>query len=192
MSPLVTDDDISAVSEQMRSFWIGRGERVRALEIAMADWVGVDHAVAFGSGTAALSMAVKLLGRPVRPPDVCCAAVIDAIRFAGLEPTYNDGDARITIYPDRGVDIEDFARHLPKKHEIRLTGRFGVFSFGALKDVSGGLGGCLVSNEPLDGGVLAKVSPLSDINAAMILSQLARYEGKSDRLVAGGMSWRLK
>ena len=191
MSPLVTEDDVTAVAEQMRSFWIGRGERVASLERTMADWVDAKYAVAFGSGTAALSMAVKLLERTVSPPRGCCMAVHEAIRFAGWEPTYNE-DARITIYPDRGGDIEDFARFLPRKHEVTLQGRFGVFSFGALKDVSGGIGGCLVSNEPIDGGVLARVSPLSDINAAMILSQLSRYEGKDDRLVAGNLFWRLK
>lgn len=191
MTPLVTEDDVTAVSEQMRSFWIGRGERVAALERIMAGWVHAKHAVAFGSGTAALSMAVKLLGRAVRPPDGCCSAIHDAIRFAGLEPFYGDSGAKITIYPIRGLDIEDFAKCLPKRHEITLQGRFGVFSFGALKDVSGGIGGCLVANEPLDGGVLAKVSPLSDINAAMIISQLSRYAGKDDRLVANGVTWRL-
>ena len=191
MTPLVTEDDVFAVSQQMRSFWIGRGERVAALERIMAGWVKAKHAVAFGSGTAALSMAVRLLGRTVRPPDGCCGAVHDAILFAGLEPSYNDSDAKITIYPVRGMDIEDFARHLPRRHEVTLKGRFGVFSFGALKDVSGGIGGCLVANEPLDCELLKKASPLSDINAAMILSQLSRYAGKDDRLVAGGVTWRL-
>lgn len=162
MTPLVTDEDIEAVSQQMRSQWIGRGTKVVELETVIADWVHAKHCVVLGSGTAALMLA-------------------NAQGHGGT----------VTIYPQRGGDIEDFARHLPARHEATLQGRFGVFSFGALKDVSGGIGGALVSNEPIQADHWKRISPLSDINAAMILSQLWRYQGHvEERLVADGKVWR--
>jgi dTDP-4-amino-4,6-dideoxygalactose transaminase len=187
--PLITDSDLFAVSKQMATMWIGRGKRVAELEARMAAWVGVKRAVAFGSGTAALTVALLNLRRPVvRIPHVeGCDSLRIAVRAAGMMET-TMSDANVTIYPERGDCIEDFARHLPKEGETRLIGRFGVFSFGALKDVTGGIGGCLVSHAPwLLGADWQKLSPLSDINAALILSQLDRYEGHTRlRQVAGG------
>lgn len=192
--PLITDSDLFAVSKQMATMWIGRGKRVAELEARMAAWVGAKHAVAFGSGTAALTVALLHSGRPVvRVPHLPgCDALNIAVRAS--DRRYRDQtDLHITIYPERGDSIEDFARHLPREGETRLIGRFGVFSFGALKDVTGGIGGCLVSHEPLL-STLAEdwklLSPLSDINAALILSQLDRYEGHTRlREVADGKTW---
>lgn len=189
MTPLLTEDDIYCVSAQMRSLWIGRGDRVAELESVMSSWVGAKYAVALGSGTAALAWAISLSGaRYVRIPLGACEALKHSVDIAGAVD--NPTGLEISIYPTRGGVIEDFARHLPARHEVRLEGRFGVFSFGALKDVSGGIGGCLVANEPLDAEKWKKVSPISDINAAMILSQLSRYVGQSRfRVVAGGKVW---
>jgi hypothetical protein len=112
-----------------------------------------------------------------------------AVRAAGMMET-TMSDANVTIYPERGDCIEDFARHLPREGETRLIGRFGVFSFGALKDVTGGIGGCLVSHDKFHVYDSLALSPLSDINAALILSQLDRYGGHTRlREVAGGKTW---
>jgi hypothetical protein len=189
--PLVTEHDVQAVARQMRTQWIGRGLRVRELERRMAEWVNASHAVAFGSGTAALMVAMLLCRRPiVRLPDGACEALHAAARLAQLKE-HPDTAFHVTIYPERGDWIEDFARYLPREGETRLIGRFGVFSFGALKDVTGGLGGCLVSHAPIDAGDWPRLSPLSDINAALILSQLAHYDGhRTERMVADGKIWR--
>jgi len=195
MTPLVTEDDVTAVSDQMRSFWIGRGVRVAELERLMAEWVGAKYAVAFGSGTAALVAALARLTtvRSVGYPADACQAVPVAIVAAGLCPAPGDrGDATIALYPYGEGDVMDYALCLPCYGETTLKARFGVFSFGALKDVSGGIGGCLVSNEPIEAENWKRISPLSDINAAMILSQLGRYGGKvAKRLVADGKVWEM-
>lgn len=190
--PLITHMDICAVEAQMESLWIGRGKRVAELEVRMAAWVGVKHAVAFGSGTAALTVALRNEKRirRVRVPHLeGCDALHAAVRAADLMEG-DQSDLHITIYPERGDQIEDFARHLPREGETRLIGRFGVFSFGALKDVTGGIGGCLVAHDPIVAGDWKLLSPLSDINAALILSQLDRYDGHTrTRLVADGKTW---
>lgn len=189
MSPLVTEDDVLAVSEQMRSFWIGRGEEVAELERVIADWVGAKYAVALGSGTAALTVAMSSLPHLYVDYPTVCDALDLAAKAAGKRKGF-DG-MRVSIYPDEGGHIVDYARHLPAKHQSKLLARFGVFSFGALKDVSGGIGGAVVSNYPIEAGDWRKLSPISDINAAMILSQLSRYKHKQERLVANGQRWSL-
>lgn len=189
--PLIEPADIAAVAQQINSLWVGRGKRVAELEQRMAAWVGATHAVAFGSGTAA--MTVAFLNYPTRPcvriPTIDCEALHMAVRASG-KSAQTSSDLHVTVYPERGDYIEDFARHLPKEGETRLIGRFGTFSFGALKDVTGGIGGCLVSHEPFYAGDWRRLSPLSDINAALILSQLDRYAGHTRlRAVADGKTW---
>lgn len=192
--PLIEAADVRAVTYQMQSMWVGRGRRVLELEQRMAAWVGAKYAVAFGSGTAALTVALMHAGRPVIRPDKLpgCDVFDIAVRTADLR--YREqSDLHITVYPERGDQIEDFARHLPREGETRLIGRFGVFSFGALKDVTGGIGGCLVAQTPFTPRIIAdwkRLSPLSDINAALILSQLDRYDGHTRlRQVADGKTW---
>ena len=187
--PLITMQDRIAVNNQLASMWLGRGRRVLELEQRMAAWVGAKYAVAFGSGTAALTVALENTPRAVvTVPQIDCPALHAAVRMAGMRE--GPSSASIAIYPERGDFIEDFARHLPKEGETRLIGRFGVFSFGALKDVTGGIGGCLVSHDPFKVGDWRMLSPLSDINAALIISQLDRYEGHTRlREVAGGKVW---
>ena len=190
---LVEERDVRAVAQQMRTQWIGRGRRVRGLEFRMAQWVGARYAVALGSGTAALTIALALLpGATVCVALPVCDAVLVAIAIARKRVSLRS-KTRLTVYPERGGDIEDYARHLPSLGEIKLQGRYGVFSFGALKDVTGGIGGCLVSNTPFPSSFVEnwkRISPLSDINAELILSQLARYEGHyKARRVADGKLW---
>lgn len=190
ISPLVLEYDVNAVSNQLRSQWIGRGEKVRELELKMAKWVGAKYAVALGSGTASLVVAINHVGLAVSHPVDVCDAVKIGVRYS--RPGYGT-QATISIYPDDSGDIVDFARHLPMRGEVQLKAKAAIFSFGALKDVSGGVGGCVVSNTEIDCEDYKKISPLSDINAAMILSQLNRYDGKSDyRRVADGTLWKLK
>ena len=193
-TPLLNADDMDAVFQQMRSFWVGRGKRVTELEEVMADWVHAKHAVAFGSGRAALMVAIRLLMAetvacftPVR-----CNAIDQAISMAAADRGGLQADVRISVYPLRGGEIEDFCKFLPRKHSVTLQGKYGAFSFGALKDVTGGIGGCLVSNEPIKADDWKLLAPISDINAAMILSQLKRYEGhQTHRLVAESKVWEV-
>lgn len=193
ISPIVTERDIRAVARQMRSFWIGRADRVAELETLMADWVGAKYGVAFASGTAALAVAMRSFHyKTIDFPVGVCDAIPAAARVAGCA---RGGGPLVSIYPDKRGAIVDFARHLPARGEFKMQSqhRFGVFSFGALKDVSGGLGGMVVSNTPIQADDMKRISPLCDLNAAMILSQLARYRGKAEkRLVAGGKTWSLE
>jgi dTDP-4-amino-4,6-dideoxygalactose transaminase len=88
------DEDVEAVLETLRSGWLTMGPRIQAFEAAFADWVGVPHAVAVSSGTAALHLALLAAGcEPgdrVIVPAFGSRAAADAARFCGAEPVFAD------------------------------------------------------------------------------------------------------
>jgi dTDP-4-amino-4,6-dideoxygalactose transaminase len=96
-SPDVGEAEEQAVLAAMRSGWIAPlGPDVDAFERELADRVGVAHAVALSSGTAALHLGLLTLG--VKPGDVVLtssmtfAATANAIVYTGAEPYFIDAD----------------------------------------------------------------------------------------------------
>lgn len=97
---LMSSPDVGELEEQyvvkaIRSGWIAPlGPDVDAFEAEMAERIGVDHAVALSSGTAALHLG--LLGLGVEPGDVVLtstmtfAATANAIVYTGAEPYFID------------------------------------------------------------------------------------------------------
>ncbi len=95
--PHMSGRELELVREAFESNWIAPlGPQVDAFEREMAATVGVGHAAALSSGTAAIHLALMLLG--VRPGDtVLCsdltfAASAFAIRYVGAEPVFVDAD----------------------------------------------------------------------------------------------------
>ena len=60
--PAIDDAEIIAAAEVLRSGYLVQGKHVAAFEEALAQMVGVKHAVAVSSGTAALHVALLALG----------------------------------------------------------------------------------------------------------------------------------
>jgi UDP-4-amino-4,6-dideoxy-N-acetyl-beta-L-altrosamine transaminase len=58
----ISDDDVAAVVEVLRSDWLTQGPAVERFEAAVAEYCQVAHAVAVSSGTAALHIAAKAAG----------------------------------------------------------------------------------------------------------------------------------
>lgn len=94
--PTIEDDDVRAVEDALRSGYLVQGERVAAFEAAVAAAIGVGHAVAVSSGTAALHLA--LLATGVGPGDrvVTTAyswpATANVIELCGATPVFVDVD----------------------------------------------------------------------------------------------------
>jgi len=87
------------VAEAFRSNWIAPlGPMVDSFEREMCEYVGVEHATALSSGTAALHLALLLLG--IRAGDeVLCAtltfsASANAITYVGAQPIFIDCDRK--------------------------------------------------------------------------------------------------
>ena len=99
--PWITDKDLKAVSSVLRGGRIDQNHRVRLFEKACAQYLGVPDAVAVGSGTAALTLALCALELKTRKevvlPTYVCRNVMEAILTAGYLPVLCDVGESWTI-----------------------------------------------------------------------------------------------
>lgn len=97
--PHLTGDERALVDDALESGWVAPvGPHVDAFEQEFAASVGARHAVAVSSGTAALHLALRLVG--VRPgdevlvPTLTFIASVSPIRYLGAEPVFLDSERR--------------------------------------------------------------------------------------------------
>jgi dTDP-4-amino-4,6-dideoxygalactose transaminase len=92
--PNFTEDEIEAVAATLRSGWAGTGARVQEFQRAFAEYVGTRHAVAVGSCTAALHLALVASGLgegdEVITTPLTFAATANAIVHSGAKPVFAD------------------------------------------------------------------------------------------------------
>ncbi|MBI4474330.1 MAG: DegT/DnrJ/EryC1/StrS family aminotransferase [Acidobacteria bacterium] len=92
--PTIEKDDLEAVRLAVASGFLVQGPRVAAFEKAVAECVGVKHAVAVGNCTCALQLALLVLG--VGPGDICLVtayswvATANVIELCGARPVFVD------------------------------------------------------------------------------------------------------
>src|SRR5580658_4060613 len=90
----ISEEDIQAVADVLRSSWLTTGPKVAEFEEAFAAWVGAKHAVSFSSGTAALHAAAFTAG--LRPGDeaitspLTFAATANCVLYQGATPVFAD------------------------------------------------------------------------------------------------------
>lgn len=95
-SPDITQLEIDAVAEVLRSGRLSLGPRVEAFEQAVARYVGVKHAIACSSGTTGLHLLMRAIG--VRPGDEVITtpfsfvASSNCVLFEGGKPVFVDID----------------------------------------------------------------------------------------------------
>lgn len=90
----ITEEDIVAVTEVLRSDWITTGPKVAEFEQALAEHVGARFAVSFSSGTAALHAAAYAAGlkpgdEAVTTPMTFCATA-NSVLYQGAVPVFAD------------------------------------------------------------------------------------------------------
>lgn len=103
--PQIGPEEIEAVTEVLESGMLASGARVQAFETAFAKAVGAEHAVAVGSGTAALYVGLMAMGvgpgDEVIVPSFTFAASANSVRMVGAEPVFVDIDRDdYTIHAD--------------------------------------------------------------------------------------------
>jgi perosamine synthetase len=93
-APQIGDAELRAVERVLRSGWLVQGREVRAFEDQVAAFLGIEHAVAVSSGTAALHLALVALGvgpgDEVLVPDFTFPASANAVEHAGATPVLVD------------------------------------------------------------------------------------------------------
>ena len=89
-------EDISGISEVLRSDWLTTGPMVPAFEQAFATFTNAEHAVAVSNGTAALHAAMHAAGikegDEVIVPAMTFAATANAVLYCGGTPVFVDSD----------------------------------------------------------------------------------------------------
>ena len=124
--PDVGPEEIAAVTEVLQSGMLAQGKRVKELEDAWAEFVGVRHAIATGNGTLAL-MAI-FAGIGLEPGDEVItvshtfAATANAILSTGANPVFVD------IEPDTYlIDAKKIERAItPRTRAICPVHLFGL------------------------------------------------------------------
>jgi UDP-4-amino-4,6-dideoxy-N-acetyl-beta-L-altrosamine transaminase len=104
----VTDADVAAVVDVLRSNWLTTGPAVSGFEEDLASVVGAPHAIACTSGTAALHMAAMALdlgpGDIAIVPSITFLATASAMRLVGADVVLSDVDPDTALM--RPQDLE--------------------------------------------------------------------------------------
>jgi dTDP-4-amino-4,6-dideoxygalactose transaminase len=110
-TPQIADEDVEEVVRTMRSGWLGTGPRVARFEDLFQERLGVRHAMAVNSCTAALHLAVLAAGvgpgDEVIVPALTFCATANAVIHAGATPVPADVDP-VTM----NIDPDDAARRM--------------------------------------------------------------------------------
>ena len=103
--PEIGDEEIQAVSDVLRSGMLAGGVRVKEFEDRFAALCEADHAVAVGSGTAALHVGLMAMGigegDEVIVPSFTFAASANSVKMVGATPVFADIDSSdYTLHAD--------------------------------------------------------------------------------------------
>lgn len=160
----ITDEDIQAVIETLKSDYITQGPKIVEFEEAFASYVGSTYAVAVSNGTAALHLCAMALGvekgNKVITTPITFAASANCVRYCGGEVTFTD------INPDtylldinglrklleespkatyKGIVLVDFAGRPVNLEEFRkLADEFDLW---IIQDSCHSPGGYFIDNE---------------------------------------------
>jgi len=124
-SPDITDSEIDAVTAVLRTSRLSLGPQMEAFERAMAEYVGVPHAIAVSSGTAGLHLCIRALGigegDEVIVPSFTFIAAANVIRYERAQPVFVDIDAESLNISPAGIE----RAITPKTRAILAVHTFG-------------------------------------------------------------------
>lgn len=94
--PSITEGDIEAVADVLRSGWITTGPKTAQLEQHICEYTGAAHAVAITSATAGMHLLLHALGigpgDEVITPSMTWVSTINLITLSGAKPVFVDVD----------------------------------------------------------------------------------------------------
>ena len=118
--PVITEAEIDAVTQTMRSGWLTTGPNAAQFEQEFLDFLGAQgHAIAINSATAGLHLAFEAIG--VRPgtevlvPTWTFTATAEAVRYLGGHPVLVDVDPSTLC-----IDLEDAQRKV-NQHTVAIA-----------------------------------------------------------------------
>lgn len=130
----ITEEDISAVVDVLRSDWLTQGPIVPAFEEAIGDFIGAGETIACANGTAALHLAMLALGigkddAIVTTPNTFVASA-NCARFVGAEVRFADINWKTGL-----IDPQSIAQLLAHDHEHKIKAIIPVHFAGQPADL---------------------------------------------------------
>lgn len=125
----ITDEDVAAVVETLRSDYLTQGPKIKEFEEKFAAYVGAKYAVAVNNATAGLHIAAKALGvepgqRVIATP-ITFAASANCIKYCGGDVTFCD------------IDPDTFLMDATKLRELLESNPQGTFAGMVIVDFAG-------------------------------------------------------
>jgi UDP-4-amino-4,6-dideoxy-N-acetyl-beta-L-altrosamine transaminase len=116
----ISEDDIQAVIDVLRSDFLTQGPKIKEFEDAFATYIGCKYAVAVSNGTAALHLSTLALGvkegdKVITTP-ITFSASANCVRYAGGEVVFAD------------IDPETYLLDIHKVREILEAAPKGTFN----------------------------------------------------------------
>jgi UDP-4-amino-4-deoxy-L-arabinose-oxoglutarate aminotransferase len=130
--PQVTEEDIAAVTEVLRSGWITTGPKTAAFETGFCSYTGCGHAVALSSATAGMHVALRALGigpgDEVITPSMTWVSTANLVVLSGATPVFADVDRDTLI-----ISPDEVGRHITDRTRLIIPVHFA----GAPCDLAG-------------------------------------------------------
>jgi UDP-4-amino-4-deoxy-L-arabinose-oxoglutarate aminotransferase len=103
--PSITEEDIAAIAEVLRSGWITTGPKCAEFERRFCEYIGCTAAVALASATAGMHLVLCALGigpgDEVVTPSMTWVSTVNLIALAGATPVFSDIDRdTLMVSPD--------------------------------------------------------------------------------------------
>ena len=121
----VDENEVQAVAGVLRSKWISMGEATHQLETEFAQMHNTKHAVAVCNGTAALHLALKVLGiqegDEVICPSLTFVATSNSILYVGASPVF----AEIASKRDLTISCEDIEEKITENTKALIVVHYG-------------------------------------------------------------------
>lgn len=122
--PQITDEEIESVVDSLRKGWITMGEKTIEFEKQFSRYIGMPHAVAVNSCTAALHLALKAIGLKendeVIVPVMTFASAAETVLYFNARPVFCDVNPQThCILP------EDIERKISKKTRAIIPVHYG-------------------------------------------------------------------
>lgn len=120
--PCISDEEVNAVADVLRSGWLAHGDYNHKFEEAFAKLIGVSHAICMNSCTSALEVALKVHGikGEVIIPSMTWVATANAVVTSGATPVFCEVDAAT-----RNVTAEILRSHINDKTEAIIVVHYG-------------------------------------------------------------------
>jgi dTDP-4-amino-4,6-dideoxygalactose transaminase len=125
---ILSEEDVDAVLEVMRSGWLTMGPQTEQFEAALAAYMGASHAVAVSSGSAALHLSCLAAeigsGDEVIVPALTFVSTVSAVIHAGGTPVFCD----VLGPDDLNLDPDDVRRRITARTKAVIAVHLGGYA----------------------------------------------------------------